>query len=39
MSAVLPPNKRIRYTALALGAVAIGFYVGIIVLLFYRSHH
>lgn len=39
MSAVLRPNRRIRNTALALGAVALGFYLAFIALLIYRSHH
>jgi hypothetical protein len=39
MNAVLRPNRRIRNTALALGALAVGFYLGFIVLLMYRSHH
>jgi hypothetical protein len=40
MSAMLRPlSRRVRNSALGLGAVAVGFYVGIIVLLIYRSHH
>jgi hypothetical protein len=40
MSAMLrSSNRRVRNSALALGAVALGFYLGIIVLLVYRSHH
>jgi hypothetical protein len=40
MSAALRPNsRRVRNNALLLGAVAVGFYFGIIVLLFFRSHH
>jgi hypothetical protein len=40
MSAVLRPHhRRIRNSALALGAVALGFYLGFIVLLIYRSQH
>ena len=31
-------NRRVRNSALALGAVALGFYLGFIVLLIYRSH-
>jgi hypothetical protein len=40
MSATLrPASRRVRNSALALGAVALGFYLGFIVLLVYRSHH
>jgi hypothetical protein len=40
MSAMLRPmNRRVRNSALGLGAVALAFYLGIIVLLVYRSHH
>jgi uncharacterized membrane protein (DUF485 family) len=40
MSATLrPANRRVRNSAWALGAVALGFYLGFIVLLVYRSHH
>ena len=34
-----PLRRRIRNGALGLMAVALTFYVGIIVLLVYRSHH
>ena len=37
--AAAPGRKRIRNTALALTAVALAFYFGIIVLLVLRSHH
>jgi hypothetical protein len=40
MSAVIrPAGRRVRNSALSLGALALGFYLGFIVLLIYRSHH
>jgi hypothetical protein len=40
MSAVIRPgNRRLRNSALSLGALALGFYLGFIILLIYRSHH
>jgi hypothetical protein len=32
-------HKRVRNGALALGVVALAFYLGFIALLVYRSHH